>query len=175
MKHRIFYYEVVGLIVTLIIGTFSHFTYEWTGNQIFVGLFCPVNESVWEHLKLVFFPFFLYSLLEYFLVGKRFNNYWFHKSISVILGCLFIVLGFYVYTIVLNDNLILDLILFVVAVVISFLYGYKWIRRNRILINYNWLGVLLLLILIIAFIICSITPPEIGIFEDPHTLTYGIQ
>lgn len=40
-----------------ILGVLLHFTYEWSGDNPAVGLFSAVNESTWEHLKLIFFPY----------------------------------------------------------------------------------------------------------------------
>ena len=51
-----------GILWTLVIGTSSHFFYQWSGENFFVGLVSPVNETVWEHLKLLFFPALLYML-----------------------------------------------------------------------------------------------------------------
>lgn len=50
-----------------ILGTLLHFTYEWSQNNAIVGLFSAVNESTWEHLKLLFFPMFFLTLFELFL------------------------------------------------------------------------------------------------------------
>ena len=55
-------YTIAGAVFVLIAGTVSHFVYEWSGNRPAVGLFFPVNESVWEHMKLVFFPMLFYAL-----------------------------------------------------------------------------------------------------------------
>ena len=44
-----------GILWTLVIGTLSHFFYQWSGENFLIGLLSPVNETVWEHLKLLFF------------------------------------------------------------------------------------------------------------------------
>ena len=36
-----------------VLGVLLHFTYEWSGDNAVVGLFSAVNESTWEHLKLL--------------------------------------------------------------------------------------------------------------------------
>ena len=55
-------YTIAGLIFVLITGTLAHFAYEWSGCNRLLGLFFPVSESTWEHMKLIFFPLLLYSL-----------------------------------------------------------------------------------------------------------------
>ena len=47
-------YVVIGFFVVGILGTLFHFVYDWSGQMWFVGLFVPVNESTWEHMKLLF-------------------------------------------------------------------------------------------------------------------------
>ena len=53
-----------------VLGVLLHFTYEWSGDNAVVGLFSAVNESTWEHLKLLFFPFLLLTILEVLLRGN---------------------------------------------------------------------------------------------------------
>lgn len=59
--------SVIGVIFVTLAGTLSHFLYGWSGKNALVGLFAPVNESVWEHMKLLFFPMLLYGL---FMVSR---------------------------------------------------------------------------------------------------------
>lgn len=54
-----------------ILGTLLHFTYEWSQNNAIVGLFSAVNESTWEHLKLLFFPMLFLTLFELFFFRDR--------------------------------------------------------------------------------------------------------
>ena len=64
-------HTLVGIIFTSLLGTLSHFLYEWTGYNTIIGTVTPVNESIWEHLKLLFFPVVLFSVYEYFARGKK--------------------------------------------------------------------------------------------------------
>ena len=59
-------YTIVGFFFVLILGTLFHFLYEWTNQCYIVGFFAPVSESVWEHMKLLFFPMLLYVSLPHF-------------------------------------------------------------------------------------------------------------
>ena len=62
MNGRLARLEGIGFIAVSIAGTLMHFIYEWSGNNKIVALFAPVNESPWEHLKLLFFPFVIYGI-----------------------------------------------------------------------------------------------------------------
>ncbi len=77
-------FVLFGIIFTFILGTLLHFVYEWSGSNVIVGIFSPVNESVWEHLKLLYFPMSLWLLLGYSKFGKNNCNYlFFHKTLQI--------------------------------------------------------------------------------------------
>lgn len=66
-----------------VLGVLLHFTYEWSGDNVVVGLFSAVNESTWEHLKLLFFPFLLLTILEVLLRGNMLRNSFSRQEFSV--------------------------------------------------------------------------------------------
>ena len=57
LKHCTF----IGVIFVLIAGTLAHFLYDWSGKNFVIGFFTPINESIWEHIKLLFFPMLIYA------------------------------------------------------------------------------------------------------------------
>ena len=65
-------YTIIGTVFVIFLGTISHFFYDWSNNNFIVGLFAPVNESTWEHMKLIFFPMLLFSL---FAIPKLKENH----------------------------------------------------------------------------------------------------
>lgn len=166
MKH-LKYYIIVGIIFVLITGTFSHFLYNWTGNNYIVGLFTPVNESIWEHMKLLFFPALIYS---FFIVVK------FHKiypcitsslCFGILIGTLFIPIFYYAYTSILGKNLfILDIGIFILSVILTFWLSYRLTLSCK-LKPYTFLFCCLIGILFICFILFTTTPPVLQIFKDP--------
>lgn len=62
------YYHILGAIFTIFLGTLLHFTYQWSGKNNLVAIFSAVNESTFEHLKLLFTPMLIFSIFEYFLL-----------------------------------------------------------------------------------------------------------
>ena len=61
---RLFISTIIGVIFVSAAGTLLHFVYSWTGNNSIIGLFAPVNESTWEHMKLLYFPMLLFCAAE---------------------------------------------------------------------------------------------------------------
>lgn len=57
-------WEVLGLIFVLAAGNLLHFVYDWSGQSPVVGALAAVNESTWEHMKLLTTPWVLWSIVE---------------------------------------------------------------------------------------------------------------
>lgn len=64
-------YQFFSAILSIILGTILHFTFEWSGNNAFIGTFSSVNESTWEHLKLVFYPMLFTAIIRLFLFCRN--------------------------------------------------------------------------------------------------------
>ena len=88
-----------------ILGVLLHFTYEWSGNNPIVGLFSATNESTWEHLKLLFFPMLILTMLEIFFNSSKLpSNFLSARVIGIISGMIFIVAAFYTILGVIGTN-----------------------------------------------------------------------
>lgn len=98
VKKSISFWQMVGFIFTGVGGTLLHFLYDWTGQSPVVGAFSAVNESVWEHMKLLFFPMLLFSAVEYSRIGKQYPNFWCVKLLGKMLGLVVIPTVYYTYT-----------------------------------------------------------------------------
>ncbi len=64
-------YVVIGFFVVGILGTLFHFVYGWSGQLWLVGLFVPVNESTWEHMKLLFIPMLIYIMFGNLYIKRQ--------------------------------------------------------------------------------------------------------
>lgn len=110
-----------GIPVIIAAGSLMHFAYDWSGNSGIVGLFAPVNESVWEHLKMSFWPMLLWWFAGYFLYGdrsRRFAVQWFSSCSAAAVGSPVLILFlFYSYTGALGiESLLLDILAFFISV-----------------------------------------------------------
>jgi hypothetical protein len=98
MKKSISFWQMVGFIAAGVGGTLLHFLYDWSGQHPVVGAFSAVNESIWEHMKLLFFPMLVFSLIEYSRIGKDYPNFWCVKLIGTLMGLTVIPVIYYTYT-----------------------------------------------------------------------------
>ena len=157
-------------------GGFLHFSYEISNENRIVGYFSAINESTWEHLKMLITPSLIYLILEYILYGKYIDNFIIIKTLSILVGISTIVVLFYTYTGVLGTNyLILDISTFGIGVFLEYYFSYKMLQTNILANNYfNYIGIIFLILIVLAQIIFTINPPKIALFLDPVTNTYGI-
>ena len=98
MKKSVSVWQMIGFIFTGVGGTLLHFLYDWSGQNPVIGAFSAVNESIWEHMKLLFFPMLLFGILEYCRVGKEYPNFWCVKLLGILLGLVAIPALYYTYT-----------------------------------------------------------------------------
>lgn len=172
---NLFRYTIIGFIFVSILGSLAHFFYEWSGYSFFVGLFSAVNESTWEHLKLLFFPYLFWSVVEYFILGKP-KSLFPAKAIGVISGMAAIVIFFYSYTGIFGKSIdFLNILSFFIGVAISFAIDYQLIKNGKFNNNAGLAtGIAVLISLCVFFILFTVFPIKIPLFKDPISSTYGI-
>lgn len=151
-----------------VLGVLLHFTYEWSGDNPIVALFSAVNESTWEHLKLLFFPMLLLTIIELLFTEKRQlpSNYLFARTIGILSGMAFIVIAFYTLTGVfakLPDAV--NIALYFLGVFLALCIENKINRGNSQ--NHSAFAAVILLTLTIAFFVFTNYPPSIGLFANP--------
>ena len=168
-------WQIIAIIICLILGTLLHFTYELSNYNMIVGLFSAVNESVWEHLKLLFYPMFLMSIIGYFIIGKKSMNYWFAQMIGIISALIFVVIFFYTYTGIVGKNFaVLDIGSFIVGILFGEYIIYQILKRKN-MYKAEIQSFILVIILLLCFIVFTIYPPIIPLFEDPIYGTFGLE
>lgn len=172
-KNHILIFEIVSTIFIMILGTLLHFTYEWSNNNVLVGTFSAINESTWEHLKLIFFPMLITLVIGYIYIGKNIPNYLCAKVLGIIVAILFTIIFFYTYTGIIGTNFaIIDISSFFIAVVLGQYVAYQKIQ-SKTSCN-NLIAIIILLVLYLCFLIFTFFPPHIALFRDPITGIFGI-
>ena len=175
VKRSILRWELGGIVFIVVLGTVLHFVFEWSGRAVPIAPIAAVNESVWEHLKLGFWPALVYAALEYGRFGKSADNFPFAKTLGVYLIPITIVVLFYGYTAILGHGLLpVDIAIFVVAVVVGQLVSYKLLSASPLPDRLNRFAPIALAVLAILFVVFTFYPPQFPLFRDPVTGGYGI-
>ena len=167
-------WQRLGMVLTGAAGTLLHFVYDWTGKSVAAALFSAVNESTWEHMKLLAVPWILFSLVEYIVL--RSGGIAGPRAAGLLVGLAAIPLLFYGYKgIVGQGNMIVDILIFQVAVLLAFWVSWTLQKRRR-LSGAGWtvLGLLVLLGVWALFLLFTFRAPDLAVFVDPQTGTRGI-
>lgn len=160
--------EIISFIIASILGVLFHFVYNWTGGNRFIGFFVPVNESVWEHLKLVFYPIALVSVAEYYLSGIRPDGFLCIKVRSIWVGMLSTVTLFYTCTGVIGRVIDwLNIVIYLVSMAAAYCYSCRRLLGQKPVKNTPTLCIIGFTIIAILFMIFTLNPPAIGIFSVP--------
>ena len=174
MKRNLILWQTIGVIFTLVFGIILHYSFSWSGNNIIVACISSVNESVWEHMKLIFFPTFFFAFMESKFVAFKYQSYWCVKSIGIIVGITLIPVLYYT----LNGAFgpLRDIFNIIIFVVVSFAVYYleTFLFKSGIVIcKRKDKAIVMLLIIALTFVVLTFVPPSFPIFKDPLSGSYG--
>lgn len=164
-----------GFLFTAVAGTLLHFVYEWSGKNVVVGAVAAVNESTWEHMKLLFMPLLLVAVAAA-LFGGRCQGWWTAKLAGAVVGLLLIPLLYYGYTGALGISVMwVDIAIFYVAAAAAFLVeahltAHLPMRAGAA----QAVAAALFAALAVLFVWFTFSPPRLPLFMDPITMTYGL-
>ncbi len=167
-------FSLFGFVFVGLAGTLLHFLPDVAAGNL-VYLIAPTNESIWEHLKLLFYPYLIFMAAEYFAYGKETRGFFGAKLRGVLLGEAGIVGIYYIYSGILGKNLAwVDISLFFVGCAIAYIIPYLLIKRGKSKDFSARSAALIFILQILLFSIFTFMPPEIGIFIDPVSGMAGI-
>jgi small-conductance mechanosensitive channel len=188
-------YSLAGILFTSLAGSLLHFVFGWSKGHPLAALVAPVNESVWEHLKLLFFPVLAFTAWEWARRKEEAKRLLPARLLGLLAGLIFIPLAFYAYTCLLGIHLLwADLVIFFLAVILTFLVGFLLESKGhfaetsghaaphpartaggRFLSHPAFSHTLktVLFCLILLFILFTFRPPRLPLFRDPASGTYG--
>ena len=166
---------MAGAVFMVAAGSALHFAFDWVGGWRPMALLAAVNESIWEHLKLAFWPGVAWTAGQRIASPDETVGIWPVKGVSLLVTAVLIVTIFVSYTAVLGHNLLaLDIGTFVVAVTAGQVLA-AWMRirtpRTRSL---AWTGGVLLFAQIAAYTLFTYFPPDAWIFVEVGTGVRGI-
>ena len=174
MKREIGIWQLLGYALTSVGGTLLHFLYEWTGEAVWSAPFSGVNESTWEHMKLLFFPMFIFAIVQSFFFRDR-ENFWCVKLRGILLGLVLIPVLFYTYNGVVGSSPdYINIAIFFISAAIAFIFETRQFKCGTTVCKHPRLAVVTLCVIALLFVIFTFATPEIDIFKDPLTGTYGI-
>ncbi|MBO5852979.1 MAG: hypothetical protein J6Q74_04130 [Clostridia bacterium] len=171
MKQNLSIWQFGGFTLAVLGGTLLHFLYDWTNGSSLVSPFSSINESTWEHMKLLYFPMLLFALLQSSFF-KEYKNFWCVKLIGVLSGLLLIPVIFYTYNGVFGKSPDwINITIFFIAAAVAFILEWTLFKKNTISCKRPWLAFAIILFIGILFVVFTFFTPELPLFEEPSTRT----
>ena len=140
------------------------------------SIFFPVNESIWEHMKIIYTSILLSSIIEYFIYKKKnipTNNFIISIPISAVVGIVFYLVIYLIIDIFIPHNFFVAIVIMFITYIFSNIVSYFILNKKEIP-NQKELGISLILISYIIFTHLTYYPPKNYLFIDQLTRTYGV-
>ena len=166
--------KIINVVMFFALSFLWHFMYEWFPN-FFTAIFFPVNESIWEHMKIIFGVIVFGSLISLMLMNKfkvKYNNFYVEVISKAVLGVIFYLLIFIPLYKWLGENMIISISLMLITYIFVELLGYKILKLNEM--NIKVLPIILLVLCYILFTLFTYYPRHNFLFFDETRLLYGI-
>lgn len=178
-----------GFIILFFVGTLWHFLFDLLGRAPIVGAFAPVNESVWEHGKILIWPITLWWMLGMALIRplraswpqgdvdvERRQARWLLGACAASLTALAVMIaGYYTYTGALGLHALwADILLFAVSLGAGQTVGLRVFAKGTRRRSVRILAALILAALLVSSMIFTFFTPRLPIFQCPVALTYGL-
>ena len=166
--------QFFGFAAVSLGGTILHFLYDWLGGAVWIAPFSGVNESTWEHMKLLFWPMLAFAIAESLFFRER-EDFWCIKARGIILGLASIPTLFYAYNGIIGKSPDwINISIFFIATAIAFLYETRKLNQPQTACRGKRIYIISLCIIVALFVIFTFITPRINLFKDPITNSYGI-
>lgn len=157
---------VSGIVCLVIFGFIWHEIFNWTG-VAFIGALAPVNESVWEHLKMGYWGLVFFSGAEYFFLRKRVSNYFTAKLGGLFIISFTILFIFYTYTFFTGHSILfIDIGSYVLGITLCQWFSYKLCTAATEKQTLNRLSLILFILIGVLFAVFTFYPPPAPLFEE---------
>ena len=174
MNVRIGLWQICGFAAASLGGTLLHYLYDWLGKAAWIAPFSGVNESTWEHMKLLFWPMLIFAVLQR-LFFVDIESFWCIKLRGTLLGLILIPILFYTYNGVVGKSPDwLNIAIFFISAAIAYIYEARLFNSDKAPYRSSGTALLVFCLLAAAFVVFSFRAPRLGIFRDPLTGGFGL-
>ena len=166
-------WEIIGLFVVIAAGNLLHFVYEWSGESPIAAAFSGVNESTWEHMKLLAVPWILWTVVQTLTVRR--SGVLTARAAGLLTGLVTIPGLYYTYTGATGKNLsLVNIIIFQIAVLLAFAVSWQMQKKRRLTGLFWQIAAAVVLLAVTAlFLWWTYRPPQLPLFTDPVTGQVG--
>ena len=170
MKQNLSLWQFGGFAVTALCGVLLHFLYDWSGQSIFFAPFSGINESTWEHMKLIYYPMLIFALVQsrYF---KNYKNFWCIKLAGILTGLTLIPIIFYTYNGVFGKSPDwVNISIFFISAISAFVLECRLFKENTFSCKRPYIPFYIICFIGVLFVVFTFAPPDIPLFQDPNLI-----
>ena len=167
--------KAVDVFGIFILSVGFHFIYNLLPNPLFAWIF-PVNESIWEHMKLFFTSTLLWGIVDHYLLKKHdipYNNFLLQLFLTAFLAIpLYLIIFLPVYNKI-GENMFFSISLMFIVYIISQFASYKLLTYRELEVN-KYFIIALIVAVYAVFIYLTYKPIRNYIFYDKTKSKYGL-
>lgn len=153
---------LLNATIIFLLQCILHFVYNIIPCFI-TSIFTPVNESIFEHLKLIFTSSLLFSII---IKDKKYTNYFFRGILTIaILLTIYLPVRYFF-----GENIIITLIILFISILFS-----EYLIKKICIVNNKKASIILVILFYIFFGIATYFPPKTFMFYDTSNNIYGIK
>lgn len=163
------------ILLNFLLSFLFHNLYEYNQNVLF-SIFFPVNESIFEHMKIISSSILVSSLIELFIYkiyNIKYNNFSLSIFLQIILSIVFYLIIFIPFYLVFGEVFLFNIILLFITYFLSNILSYFILNKNDY--NSKYISIIFIVLIVILFGIFTYNPIHNFIFIDPITNLYGIK
>ena len=167
--------KIISVIGIFLLAFPVHFIYERFPNNIFT-IFFPVNESIWEHMKMLFTCFIIWSFIEYAIFQKfkiLYHNFIFSSFFSGIISIPIYLIFYLPFHYTIGHNMIITLTIMFITISIVEYFSFLILKTKKI--RYiNFISLILIVATYIVFGYLTYFPIRNDLFYDNEENKYGV-
>ncbi len=165
--------KIIGFFAIFLLCFLFHFLYDWFPNSLF-SIFFPVNESIWEHMKLIYTSYIFYGIFDYILLRKnKINNFFIQLFLIPIISIILYLIIFIPIYKMIGENMIISIGLLAIIIIIEQILSYFILQYKEIKYQ-NFIGIIGIILVYIIFGYLTYNPIENYLFYDTVKDKYGI-
>lgn len=167
---------ILGTLISFGLACFLHFAYELSGKSLVAAVFASVNESVWEHVKILCIPYLLWSIGVYYILRPDFRRLLVARTAGVISIMVLTICFFFIYSGVWGSHVLwIDIVSCVLWLAAGELISMRVLNTSLNVRDLFPIAAAMLCLVVVMLLCFTVSPPRIGLFRDPNTLLYGLE
>ena len=179
-NYNISYFAITAIPIIIIFTILFHFAFEFLGSPKILIPFFPINESIFEHLKLCVYPTIITWIIGAFSLAKKneidMSKWIISMTFSIITNLINVLSLYYIGTGAFNiHSMIFDISTIVIGTILGQILSvhiYNNISDKNKNVAYTYMILIILFFIMTYF---SYNPKEIPLFLDSRTNSYGIK